>query len=79
MTTKMKKIRYSNDEITVIWQPELCEHYGICFSQLPEVFNPKITKWINPYNASSERIIEQVGRCPTGALSYIKRENNNNS
>jgi len=70
----MKKIKYSNDEITVVWQPELCGHYGICFSQLPDVFNPGIVKWIDPYGATSQRIIEQVKKCPTGALSYFKKE-----
>ncbi|MEI6748714.1 MAG: (4Fe-4S)-binding protein [Bacteroidota bacterium] len=70
----MKKIKYSNDEITVIWQPELCQHYAYCFSQQPEVFNPGVGKWIDPYGANSERIIEQVNRCPSGALSYTRRE-----
>jgi len=40
MTRKMKKINYTNDEITVVWQPELCWHSTLCFTQLPEVFNP---------------------------------------
>jgi uncharacterized Fe-S cluster protein YjdI len=26
--------------------------------------------WINPNGASSERIIEQIKKCPSGALSY---------
>jgi putative redox protein len=71
-----KKINYSNDEITVVWQPELCQHSTFCFKQLPEVFNPGKQKWIDPYGASSERIIEQVNRCPSGALSYIRKGNN---
>ena len=25
-----KKIEYSNDELTIIWQPEVCQHAGIC-------------------------------------------------
>jgi len=72
----MKKIKYSNEEISVIWQPELCQHYALCFTQLPEVFNPGIRKWIDPYGASTERIIEQVRKCPSGALTYELIENN---
>jgi putative redox protein len=72
----MKKIKYSNKEISVIWQPELCQHYALCFTQLPEVFNPGIRKWIDPYGASSERIIEQVMKCPSGALTYELLEKN---
>jgi putative redox protein len=71
MTGIMKKINYSNDEITVIWQPELCQHSTFCFTQLPEVFNPGIRKWVNMNGASRERIIEQVKKCPSGALSFF--------
>jgi putative redox protein len=66
-----KKINYSNDEITVVWKPEFCQHSGRCWSQLPEVFDYKKKKWITPQGTSSEKIIEQVKRCPSGALSYI--------
>jgi putative redox protein len=67
----IKKVKYANDEITVVWQPELCQHYGLCFIQLPEVFNPKIGKWINPYGASTDQIVEQVKKCPSGALTIV--------
>ena len=33
--------RYSNGEITVVWQPSLCVHSGICARGLPKVFDPK--------------------------------------
>jgi putative redox protein len=69
--TETKKINYRNDEITVVWKPEFCQHSLRCWTQLPEVFNPKIKKWIDPNGASSEKIIEQVLKCPSGALSYF--------
>ena len=25
-----KQIEYSNGELTIVWQPELCRHAGIC-------------------------------------------------
>src|SRR5258705_11020663 len=58
-----KKIKYTNSEITVVWKPEFCQHSTRCFTQLPEVFNPKVRKWIDANGAPSERIIEQVKRC----------------
>ncbi|MGH2647740.1 MAG: (4Fe-4S)-binding protein [Ginsengibacter sp.] len=73
-----KKINYSNDEITIVWKSELCQHSQRCFTQLPEVFNPKIKKWIDPNGATSEKIIEQVKKCPSGALSIIKNKTNGN-
>ena len=62
--------KYTNGEVTVVWKPHVCEHSGICWSQLSKVFNPNAKPWINIDGASSERIIEQVKKCPSGALSY---------
>ena len=33
-----KKIEYTNGELTIVWQPELCQHAGICVKMLPNVF-----------------------------------------
>ena len=61
---------YSNGEITIVWQPELCMHAGECLAHLPEVFDPEKRPWVNPHGASTERIIAQIETCPSGALSY---------
>jgi len=37
---------------------------------LIEVFDPREKPWIIMNGADSERIIEQVKKCPSGALSY---------
>jgi len=67
-----KKINYVNDDITVVWKPELCQHSARCWSQLPEVFDYKKKNWIDPHGADSERIKEQIKKCPSGALSFFK-------
>jgi putative redox protein len=69
-----KKHTYSNDDITVVWKPELCRHSARCATQLPTVFNPGAKPWINMDGATSKEIIEQVARCPTGALSIAARD-----
>jgi|ERR1035437_6150421 putative redox protein len=71
-----KVIKYPNDEITVLWKPEFCQHSGRCWSQLPEVFDYKKKHWITPEGASSEKIIEQIKKCPSGALGYIYNKDN---
>ncbi len=38
---------------------------------LIEVFNPKEKPWIKMGGAATEKIIEQVRKCPSGALSYF--------
>lgn len=64
-----KKIKYANDDITVVWKPELCKHSGRCVTQLPTVFDLKAHPWINVNGADAAVVIDQVNKCPTGALS----------
>ncbi|MEP6845898.1 MAG: (4Fe-4S)-binding protein [Panacibacter sp.] len=67
----VKTHKYSNGEVTVVWKPDTCIHSAICFRGLPEVFDPKKRPWINIDGASTERIVEQVRKCPSGALSFF--------
>lgn len=67
----MGKIReYSNGEMTIVWQPELCTHAGICVKMLPNVYHPSERPWVKIENATTEELIEQVKACPSGALSF---------
>ena len=66
--------KYSNGEVTIVWQPQLCKHSGICARGLPEVFKPKEKPWITPEGSTTEKIISQVKKCPSGALSYFINE-----
>ncbi len=77
-TGETKTIRYDNEEITVLWKPEFCQHSTRCWKQLPEVFKPTIKKWIDPNGAPAERIHEQVNRCPSGALEFMYNHPNTN-
>lgn len=61
---------YTNGEVTVVWKPKLCIHSTICWKGLISVFNPKERPWIKMDGATTDRIIEQVRQCPSGALSY---------
>lgn len=66
--------KYSNEDITVIWQPAICIHSGICARGLLDVFNPGRKPWIDLTKAETERIKEQIKKCPSGALSFIEKE-----
>ena len=66
--------KYSNGEITIVWKPGECIHSGICFRGLNSVFDPKKRPWITPEQASSQQIINQIEKCPSGALSFYKNE-----
>jgi uncharacterized Fe-S cluster protein YjdI len=66
-----KTFKYTNNEVTVVWKPDQCIHSAICWTGLKEVFNPTKRPWVNIEGAATDRIIEQVQRCPSGALSYF--------
>jgi uncharacterized Fe-S cluster protein YjdI len=63
--------KYTNGEVTVVWKPDTCIHSRICWTALREVFDPAKKPWIEMGGAATERIIEQVQKCPSGALSYF--------
>lgn len=65
---------YSNGDVTIVWKPSLCIHSKICWDKvngLPKVFDPSRRPWIAPEAASTHQLIEQVNKCPSGALSYF--------
>lgn len=65
-----KKHEYSNGELVVIWQPDLCRHAGICVHTLPNVYRVGDKPWIHAENATTAELIAQIRKCPSGALSY---------
>lgn len=66
--------KYSNGEVTIVWQPSKCAHSGICFKGLNDVFHPQELPWITPERSSAERIVNQIKKCPSGALSFYLNE-----
>ena len=64
-----ESFKYSNGEITVTWKPKLCTHSTHCWKELGSVFDPSKRPWIDMQGSTSERIADQVGNCPSGALS----------
>jgi uncharacterized Fe-S cluster protein YjdI len=59
---------YTTPDITVTFDPEKCQHTGICVRGLPQVFDVTRRRWIAPEAASFEEVAAQVARCPSGAL-----------
>ena len=66
--------KYSNGEVTIVWQPAICQHSQRCFKGLPEVFDPSKRPWVDAEGASTDDIISQVKMCPSGALSFFMNE-----
>jgi uncharacterized Fe-S cluster protein YjdI len=71
----MEKVKeYTNGDVTVVWKPESCIHSAICIGGLPKVFQPKEKPWIMIEAASTGDLVEQVKKCPSGALSYYMND-----
>ena len=68
----METHEYPNKEITILWKPKLCIHAAVCVNTLSKVYNPKERPWIKAENATAQELVDQVAKCPSGALS-IKR------
>jgi len=62
--------KYTNGEVTIVWKPNMCIHSTICFKGLGKVFDPQRRPWITPEAGATAQIIDQVKKCPSGALSY---------
>ena len=69
-------IEYTNGEITIKWQPKLCQHAAVCVNTLPKVYDPKASPWLKIENASTAELKVQVSQCPSGALSFYQNNSN---
>ena len=62
---------FSNNDITVTYDPCQCTLSEVCAKELSDVFSNTVIPWINLDNATkTESIINQVKRCPSGALKF---------
>lgn len=71
----MAKRDYSNGEIIIHWDSDLCVSAKTCWQQLPEVFKPKERPWVNPFGAYTAEIIRITELCPNKALTWEKLSN----
>jgi uncharacterized Fe-S cluster protein YjdI len=64
----MSRKSYHGQEVIVSFDLDVCQHSGNCVRGLPSVFDTKRTPWIDPDAAPAQDVIDQVRRCPSGAL-----------
>ncbi|MCA1832091.1 MAG: (4Fe-4S)-binding protein [Actinomycetota bacterium] len=71
-----KEIRkeYSNDSITVVWEPKYCIHSTKCLRALPGVFDFNARPWISVDAAAADDIANAVSQCPSGALHFERHD-----
>lgn len=65
---------YVSEHIDVSYDKARCLHAAECVKGLPEVFDVKERPWIQPQHAQADKVAEIVERCPTGALTYVRKD-----
>ena len=65
-----RRATYVGRGITIFDNRALCAHAGFCTDGLKEVFREDAEPWIDADGAELAKVIETIGRCPSGALGY---------
>lgn len=69
-----KVLTYAGEDIVVQYNISRCIHAGECVHGLRKVFNPDAKPWINPDEASADAVAEVIHHCPSGALTYQRKD-----
>ena len=75
MDNKPKIREYQGKGVTIQYDVKRCIHAEACAKGLSEVFKTSVIPWIDLEGASTKKIIKQVKKCPSGALSYCHSKN----
>lgn len=73
MLMEVDKNTYSNGELTVVYDPKKCIHAGLCCKGLSEVFKSSVIPWIDLDGAPKQDIVQQIAKCPSGALQLVQK------
>lgn len=66
-----KSYTYSNNKISVTYNPKVCINAERCARGLSEVFRTSVIPWIKLDGTDDvNQIITQIKQCPSGALQY---------
>ncbi len=66
---------FTNGEIIVTYKPKYCIHAEACAKGLSDVFKTSVIPWIDLEAATTQKIISQIKKCPSGALNYCYKKN----
>lgn len=69
-----KKIRFEGSKADVDWDERLCIHIGECGRANNDLFVGGRKPWCQPDDVSPDEVVDVVRRCPTGALTYMRKD-----
>jgi CDGSH-type Zn-finger protein/uncharacterized Fe-S cluster protein YjdI len=65
---------FEGEKIDAVWDARLCIHIGECTRAKGELFKSGREPWGEPDRAEPDQVAEVVRRCPTGALTYRRKD-----
>ena len=65
---------YPGDKADVTWDGRLCIHIGECGRAQGDLFVGGRQPWCQPNLVSLENVVNVAERCPTGALTYERKD-----
>lgn len=65
---------YPGEKVDVHWDRRLCIHVGECGRAANELFVGGRDPWCQPDTVDPASAVEVVERCPTGALTYSRKD-----
>ncbi|MCG8553912.1 MAG: CDGSH iron-sulfur domain-containing protein [Proteobacteria bacterium] len=66
--------KFCSDDVDVHWDARLCIHIGECGRAQGELFVGGRKPWCQPDLVKADEVVEVTERCPTGALTYIRKD-----
>lgn len=66
--------RYEGEGFAVTFDQDVCTHSANCVRGLPAVFDVSRKRWVDVEAAPAGEIGAQIGRCPSGALQFLRRD-----
>lgn len=72
--SEKKVFKYDGAEADVRWDERLCIHIGECGRANNDLFVGGRQPWCRPDEVSPQEVADVVNRCPTGALTYDRKD-----
>ncbi len=72
--SEQEKYTFSGEKIDVQWDGRLCIHIGECGQSAGELFVGGRQPWCQPDLTSAEDVVDVVERCPSGSLTYARKD-----
>ena len=66
--------KYEGAQVDVTWNGQLCIHVGECGRATNELFVGGRDPWGQPDTTPTDKVVDTVLRCPTGALAYARKD-----